>query len=48
MEPGDALQTGSRRTARVGLIKLPIKFLSVTAIGTVHDHLDAGHGDAQH
>jgi transcriptional regulator with XRE-family HTH domain len=39
MEPGDALQfDGESSHGPVELIKLPIKFLSVTAIGTVPDH----------
>jgi transcriptional regulator with XRE-family HTH domain len=38
LEPGDALQFDGEAThGPVELIKLPIKFLSVTAVGTVHD-----------
>ena len=38
LEPGDALQfDGEASHGPVELIKLPIRFLSVTAIGTVHD-----------
>jgi len=38
LEPGDALQfDGEASHGPVELIKLPIRFLSVTAIGAVHD-----------
>jgi hypothetical protein len=38
LEPGDALQfDGEASHGRVQLIKLPARFLSVTAIGAVHD-----------
>jgi transcriptional regulator with XRE-family HTH domain len=38
LEPGDALQfDGETSHGPVELVKLPIRFLSVTAIGTVHD-----------
>ncbi|MCW2931967.1 MAG: transcriptional regulator, family [Actinomycetia bacterium] len=38
LEPGDALQfDGEASHGPVELIKLPVKFLSVTAVGTVHD-----------
>jgi transcriptional regulator with XRE-family HTH domain len=38
LEPGDALQfDGEASHGPVELIKLPARFLSVTAIGTVHD-----------
>jgi transcriptional regulator with XRE-family HTH domain len=38
LEPGDALQfDGETSHGPVELIKLPIRFLSVTAIGAVHD-----------
>jgi quercetin dioxygenase-like cupin family protein len=38
LEPGDALQfDGEASHGPVELIKLPVKFLSVTAVGAVHD-----------
>ena len=38
LEPGDALQfDGEASHGPVELIKLPVTFLSVTAVGTVHD-----------
>jgi transcriptional regulator with XRE-family HTH domain len=38
LEPGDALQfDGEASHGPAELIKLPVKFLSVTAVGTVHD-----------
>ncbi len=39
LEPGDALQfDGEASHGPVELIKLPARFLSVTAVGIVHDH----------